>query len=150
MTKPTWLHWVSGKMVYLPNYTYHRWHQCMCEVRHMVPKGELAPPGERQYLSKMLIWSKLYDPYLLVTGRKVWPSVGSAAKVLPEMEVEKSYRTLSQMWGSWNLAMFLSRDGSLTLIYMTSLMVLVILCTSLPNMEKLSTLMQWPEVLPWA
>ena len=47
-------------------------------------------------------------------------------------------RTSSQMWDNWNLPIFLLRDGSLTLMYMVSLTVLVMLCDSLPTMEKLS------------
>ena len=43
--------------------------------------------------------------------------------------------------GQLELAYFFLRDVSLTLMYMTSLMVLVILCAFLPTMEKLSTLM---------
>ena len=57
-------------------------------------------------------------------------------------------RTSSHMWDKWNLHMFLLWDGSLTLMYMTSLMVLV-MCTTLHTMEKLSTLVWWPVVLAW-
>ena len=45
--------------------------------------------------------------------------------------------TSSQICGSWNLPMFLLRDGSLTLIKIASFMFLVILLSSLPNMLKL-------------
>ena len=56
-------------------------------------------------------------------------------------------RTSSHMWGTWNLPIFLLRDGSLTLMNIVSLMVLVMLCASLPTMEKLSMFMQFPDVL---
>ena len=46
--------------------------------------------------------------------------------------------TSSQMCGSWNLPMFLLREGSLTLIKIASLMFLAILLSSLPTMLKLS------------
>ena len=56
-------------------------------------------------------------------------------------------RTSSHMWDNWNLSMFLLRDGSLTLKYIAPLIVLVMLGTSLPTMEKLFTLVWWPVVL---
>ena len=46
------------------------------------------------------------------------------------------------MWGSWYLPIFLLRDGSLTITYIASLMVLTRVCHSLPAMEKLS-MMIW-------
>ena len=54
------------------------------------------------------------------------------------------------MWDSWNLPMFLLRDGSYTLIIMASLMVLVVVCDSLLTMEKLSNLVWLHEVLAWS
>ena len=61
-----------------------------------------------------------------------------------------SWRTSSQMLGSWNLPIFLLRDGSLTLMYMATLMVLVILCISIPTMEKFFTVMQRLKALTWS
>ena len=55
-------------------------------------------------------------------------------------------RASSHMWDNWNLPMLLLRNGSLTLMYMASLMVLV-MYMSLPTVEKLSTLVWWPVVL---
>ena len=45
--------------------------------------------------------------------------------------------TSSQICGSWNLPIFLLRDGSLTLIKIASLMFLAMLLSSLPTMLKL-------------
>ena len=59
-------------------------------------------------------------------------------------------KTTSKMWGSCNLTLFLLRDRSMILIYLASLMVLVMSCTSLPSMEKWSKLMQCLEMLPWS
>ena len=56
-------------------------------------------------------------------------------------------RTSSQMSDRWDLPMFLLRDGSLALMYVVSLILLVVLSTSLPFMETLSTLIQCPELL---
>ena len=39
----TWLYQVWEKMLHLQNYTYLRWHQCMCEWWHIVPKGDWHP-----------------------------------------------------------------------------------------------------------
>ena len=56
-------------------------------------------------------------------------------------------RTSSQICGRWYLPMFPFRDGSLTLIYRASLMVLIRFCSSLPTISKFSILMLWPVVL---
>ena len=48
-------------------------------------------------------------------------------------------RTSSQICGRWYLPMFLLRDGSLTLIYRASLMVLVRFWSSLPTMSNFNT-----------
>ena len=58
--------------------------------------------------------------------------------------------TSSQMCGSWNLPMFLLRDGSLTLINIASLMFLAILLSSLPTILKFSRDTSWPVVLLWS
>ena len=59
-------------------------------------------------------------------------------------------RTSSQICGRWYLPILLFRDGLLTLIYKASLMVLMRFWSSLPNMEKLSKVTGWPEVLRWS
>ena len=68
-------------------------------------------------------------------------------------------RTLSHMWGNWNLLIFLLRDVSLTLMYMASFTVLVVLCTSVPTCPHWCV-EQWcryghrwekvPKGVPWA
>ena len=55
----------------------------------------------------------------------------------------------SQMFGSWNLPMFLLRDGSFTLMNIASLMFLAILLSSLHTILKLSRDTSWPVVLWW-
>ena len=59
-------------------------------------------------------------------------------------------RTSSQICGRWYLPIFLLRDGLLTLIYKASLMVLMRFWSSLPSMEKLSIVTEWPEVFIWS
>ena len=58
-------------------------------------------------------------------------------------------KTSSHMWCSWYLSIFLLRNGSLTLMNIDSLMVLAMVCDSLPTMGKFSNLVWWPEVLAW-
>ena len=58
--------------------------------------------------------------------------------------------TSSQICGNWNLAMFLLRDGSLTLMNIASLMSLAILLSSLPTMLKLSRETSWPVLFWWS
>ena len=59
-------------------------------------------------------------------------------------------RTSSNMWPNWNLPMLILRNRSLTLMYMASVMVLVMLSVSLSTMEKLSTLVTLAVVLTWS
>ena len=80
-----------------------------------------------------------------VEGGELW-SVGS--KVLLKMEFRGVLQDLYQMWGNWNLPRSLLRDRSLTLITIASLIILAVLCASLSSIEKMSTLMLCPEVLP--
>ena len=47
---------------------------------------------------------------------------------------------------NWNLPVFLLRDQYLTLMYMAFLMVFVMLCTSLPNIEKYSILVMTSDI----
>ena len=54
------------------------------------------------------------------------------------------------MCGSWNLPMFLLRDGSFTLMNIASLMFLAILLSSLPTILKLSRDTSWPVVFWWS
>ena len=58
--------------------------------------------------------------------------------------------TSSQMCGSWNLPMFLLRDGSFTLMRIASLMFLAIVLSSLPTIVKLSRETSWPVVFWWS
>ena len=58
--------------------------------------------------------------------------------------------TSSQICGSWNLPMFLLRDGSFTLIKIASLMFLAILFSSLSTILKLSRDTSWPVVFWWS
>ena len=51
-------------------------------------------------------------------------------------------RTSSHTCGRWYLPMFLFRDGLLTLIYIDSLINLERLCSSLPTILKLSSVVE--------
>ena len=58
-----------------------------------------------------------------------------------------SFSTWCHIGGSWNFPKFLFREGSLTLMYMASLMFLVNPCVSLSTMEKHSGLTRCPDVV---
>ena len=58
--------------------------------------------------------------------------------------------TSSHKCGSWYLPIFLLRDGSLSLISISSLMDLAILWSPLPTMLKFSMERSWPVVLWWS
>ena len=88
---------------------------------------------------------------LCIVAEGVGPFWDSSSKVLLEMEGTSVLQDLIPDTGQLELPYVpIIRDGSLILMYISSFMVLVILCSSLPTMEKLSTLMQWSEVLPWS
>ena len=67
-----------------------------------------------------------------------------------KLSSEMLSRTSSHICGRWYLPMFLFRDGLLTLMYRASFMVLMRFWSSLPNMEKLSIVTAWPEMLRWS
>ena len=60
-----------------------------------------------------------------------------------------SWSTSSHIWGGMYFPRFLLRDGSLTLMYTASLIVLVTTCDSLPTMVKHSSLTGCPLVWMW-
>ena len=113
--------------------TCHRWHQSMCEGGVDTGAREIGIPYGEDHAYQCE----------LCTPCKV-----KVAGNYLRWKAAVSCRTSSQMWGSCNLPRFLLRDGSLTLMNIASLMVLVMLCTFKPSMEKLSTLIQCPKVLP--
>ena len=59
-------------------------------------------------------------------------------------------RTSSQTCGRWYLPTFLLRDGSLTLIYRASFIVLIWFKSSLPIILKLLMVTLWPLMLLWS
>ena len=155
--KATWFHQVWGRCYTCHNYTYHRWHHWMCKEWHMVQDHILT--------SAVGCRHKLCMPYLLCI-RRVWAKFGGqldeGGRYILRWRIGVLSRTSSHMWGDWNLQMFLLMDGSLALMYMVSLMILVMLCASLPTMEKLSTMIynlcclhgkrlgKSPWSVPWA
>ena len=89
----------------------------------------------------------LCAPYLLWLRRcgLLWHS---SSRFYLRWRVGVSCKTSSPMWYSWNLPMFPLRDRSLTLMYMASLMVLEILCASLPR-EKVINCTLTTTTLPF-
>ena len=59
-------------------------------------------------------------------------------------------RTSSQTCGRWYLSTFLLRDGSLTLMYRASFIVLIWFKSSLPIILKLLMVTLWPLMLLWS
>ena len=59
-------------------------------------------------------------------------------------------RTSFQTCGRWYLPTFLLRDGSLTLMYRASFIVLIRFKSSLPTMLKLLIVTLWPMMLLWS
>ena len=102
-------------------------------------KGSWHPLGENTYQCD-IVW-----PHHTVG--ETYCMVAAAVHYLRQT-AGVSCRTSYLMWGSRNLFRILLRDGSLTLMNIASSMVLVMLCTSLPTMERLSILMWCPVVLP--
>ena len=58
-------------------------------------------------------------------------------------------RTLSHIWCKLNLHIFLFSVVLLTLMYIASLTVLAMPCSSLPIIWKLSWVVGWPVLLLW-
>ena len=76
-----------------------------------------------------------------------WVIMGEWAVYYLSCRVGVSWSIGSHMWDRWYFTMFLLREGSLTLINMTSLMFLVLPCNSLCIMEKQSALIGCPVML---
>ena len=129
--------------------TYHTWHQ-LCMVYTGVNGGnggELATPGGKTILTNLMkivcapfMWLKegSADPFRWVVAPSYlrWSDLGS-------------YRTSSQMWGSWYFSRFLVRDGSYTKMNITFFMVLVMPWATLSTMVKQSTSTGCPVVWLW-
>ena len=143
MPNQTWLCLVKEKMLYLPNILTIGCTKINVWIggRHWC-QGGLHPEGE-EYTYQC----EIMCPHPMARG-ETHCRVAAEVHCL-KCKAWKSCRILSQMWGTWNLPIFLLKDGSLTLKNIASLMFLVILCTSLPTVEKLSTLILCPALLPY-
>ena len=75
---------------------------------------------------------------------------GIAKSAYFNLSSEMLCRTSSHMCGRWYLPIFLLRDGSLTLMYRASFMVLRRFWPSLPTISKLSMVTLWPEMVEWS
>ena len=78
-----------------------------------------------------------------------WNSQGSFIFYL-SLSSEMLARTSSQTCGRWYLPTFLFKDGSLTLMYIASLIVLIWFKSSLPTISKLLMVIWWPLMLLWS
>ena len=78
-----------------------------------------------------------------------WNSQGSFIIYL-SLSSEMLARTSSQTCGRWYLPTFLFKDGSLTLMYIASLIVLIWFKSSLPTISKLLMVTLWPLMLLWS
>ena len=132
---------VSGKKLYLLIW-------CQNMAGKKVPKYRLGeerhPWKDHTYPNKEVI------VYLLVRGVVQWGCGESVCKGDHcKWRAGMSCNTPSQMCGSWYLSRFLFKGGSLTWMYMASLMVLVMPWDSLSTSDKLSSLMECPVVWEW-
>ena len=99
-------------------------------------------------------WKMLYPPKVCVLLADViancgWWNYHRPAFILV-LSSEMLNRTSSQICGRLYLPIFLFRDGLLTFMYKASLLSLMRFWSSLPNMENLSTVTEWPEMLIWS
>ena len=93
----------------------------------------------KPFVAKMLIWLCLLV-WAIIVDRVFYSS--SCSGVLT--------RTSFHVCGRWYLSMFLFRDGSLTLIKMTTSIDLIRFCPSLPTMLKFLTVVLWPVMYWWS
>ena len=111
-SKLTWLCQVYWKMLYLPKYTQHNWHEYVSD-RHWCQGANLAPTqgGWKDHTYQCEECVCLH----VCHGEGGDPLSTGGGKVL-KCRIEESCRMSSQMWGSWYLPMFLLSDWSLTLM----------------------------------
>ena len=105
----------------------------VCKKGDMVPR--VAPTGEDHTFQNVDVKCMATTSLWLRGCGPLWDC--NSKSITMRWRAGVSYRTSSQMWGSWNLPMFLLRDRSFTLMYMASLMLLASMCASLPTMEKI-------------
>ena len=133
---------VWGKMLYLPI-----WHQNLLGkiwCQNIGYWGEGRHPWEVHTYPKEEFWAPFY-----LGGSTEWVCGVDGVLDHCKRRSNMSYSTPSQMWGSWYLLSFLGKVGSLTLMFMASLMVLVIPYDSLSIMNKCSNLMKCSAVWEW-
>ena len=113
----------EGKCYNYQNYSYHTWHQCVYKGRYVMPKGGFHPlVKDHSYQKCCCVVSCVAS--LSHDWEGMWSIMGGLAAKMLRWRAGVSCRTSSQIWNSWNLPMFLLRDGSLTLMYMASSIVL--------------------------
>ena len=129
----------------ITTFTVFEFGRCYCQVADGIATYSmwiwqmLLPSGRWNcHLGWMTIFGRCYYP----GGR--WNSHRSIFICLYYFSSEVLSRTSSQMCGRWYLPMFLFRDGSLTLMYIASLMVLIRFWSSFSTILKFSMLILWP------
>ena len=125
-------------------YTYHRWQHFVCA------KGDMwCQRGVQHFLVQdhtyQCCWysTNCVALYSLHGKGRCGPIVGWQQRgCYLRWRAGVFSRTSSHIWDNCNLPMFLLWDGSSTLMFMTSFMVLSMLYASLSTMGKLSTVSQ--------
>ena len=96
------------------------------------------------------IWHYVYMPSVppsAMCKKVAHGNTGVRLEVFQSLRSGVLNKTSSHTCGSQYFPMFLSSDGSLTLVYIASFVALVRLCASLPTIVKLFILVWWPMVL---
>ena len=121
----------------------------MCKEWHLMPNG-FAPnvgAGPHTYKCSIMLTQAVWPVKQVWGVDQVQKATGVGGYF--RWREEELKRTSLHMSDNWNLPMFPLRHGSLTLMYMASMMVLVMFWASLPTMEELSTLVWWPVIFAW-
>ena len=101
----------------------------------------LLPSGRCYNHCRVVVWWQMLLPV----------ADGKATRSITSILVLRCLnRTSSQTCGRWYLPTFLLRDGSLTLMYRASFIVLIWFKFSLPTILKLLMVTLWPLMLLWS
>ena len=134
-------------ILYIDGTTNHAKRGTRCQVWGAPIADVLGPHTyqvsmvQTQYVCSLHCW------WTVVVTLPHWAWFCLGGRVHLMWSSEELNKNSSHVWGSLYLPMFLFRDGSTTYRNVASLMVLALVCDFLPNMEKLSNLVWWTEVL---
>ena len=144
-----WLHQICGNIIHSNISTYHRLPHWLSDQLHLVPKCVDTNMMMYSHITYPMTWGldTVCKPLHPLAKLVVWAR-NSHPWWCWRVYFSRKLGTLNKTsLDNWYFLRLQLSDGSLTLIYIVSLMFLVKLCDFPPRIENLSTLVRWPSLL---